>query len=55
MLKWLWKGALALAVLVVLIIGGGFGYRAWRQHQGEALLRIATPNGVDDALFVDVG
>src|SRR5262245_26945396 len=55
MLKWLWKGVLALVLLVGLVVGGGLGYRAWRQHEGEALLRIATPNGIDDALFVEIG
>src|SRR5688572_25403101 len=55
MLKWLWKGALALVILVALVVGGGLGYRAWLQHEGEALMRIATPNGVDDAQFVEIG
>ena len=54
-MKWVWKGLLTLAVVLVLVVGGGLGYRAWRQHEGEALMRVATPNGVDDALFVELG
>jgi pimeloyl-ACP methyl ester carboxylesterase len=53
--KWLWKGALTLVLVVVLAVGAGLGYRAWRQHEGEPLMRIATPQGVDDALFVELG
>ena len=54
-MKWVWKGLLGLVLLLVLAVGSGLGYRAWRQHDGEAAMRIATPNGVDDALFVEIG
>jgi pimeloyl-ACP methyl ester carboxylesterase len=54
-LKWVWKGALAIVLVVALAAGIGLGYRAWRQHEGEAFMRIATPNGIDDALFVEIG
>jgi pimeloyl-ACP methyl ester carboxylesterase len=54
-LKWVWKGALAIVLVVALAAGLGLGYRAWRQHGGEALMRIATLNGIDDALFVEIG
>jgi len=54
-MKWVWKGLLTLLIVVALTVGGGLGYRAWRQDQGEALMRIASPNGVDDALFVELG
>ena len=54
-MKWVWKGLLALVLVIVLAVGSGLGYRAWRQHEGEALMRIASPNGVDDALFVEIG
>jgi pimeloyl-ACP methyl ester carboxylesterase len=53
--KWVWKGLLALIVVLALAVGGGLGYRAWRQHEADASMRIATPAGVDDALFVDIG
>jgi pimeloyl-ACP methyl ester carboxylesterase len=55
LLRWLWKGALALVIAVALAVGAGLGYRAWRQHEGEALMRIATTNGIDDASFVELG
>src|SRR5262245_22751765 len=54
-MKWLKKGVLTLVVVLALAVGGGLGYRAWRQHDGEALMRISSPNGVDDALFVELG
>ena len=54
-MKWVWKGLLALVVVFALAVSGGLGYRAWRQHEGEALMRISTANGVDDALFVELG
>lgn len=54
-MKWVWKGLLTLVVVLALVVGGGLGVRAWRQHDGEALMRIASPNGVDDALFVELG
>jgi pimeloyl-ACP methyl ester carboxylesterase len=54
-MKWVWKGLLGLVLLLVLVVGSGLGYRAWRQHEGEAAMQIATPSGVDDALFVEIG
>ena len=54
-MKWVGKGLLALVAVLALAVGGGLGYRAWRQHEAEAALRIVTPAGVDDALFVDIG
>ena len=54
-MRWLWKGALAIVLIVALAVCSGLGYRAWRQHEAEALMRIAMPNGVDDALFVEIG
>ena len=54
-MRWVWKGALAVVGVVALAAGAGLGYRAWRQHEGEALMRIATPNGIDEASFVKIG
>jgi pimeloyl-ACP methyl ester carboxylesterase len=54
-MRWVWKGLVALVALIVLTVGAGLGYRAWRQHEAEASLRIAAPNGIDDALFVEIG
>lgn len=53
-MRWVWKGALAIVLVVALAVGIGLGYRAWRQHEGEAFMRIATPAGIDDALFVEI-
>ncbi len=49
------KGLLGLAVLLVVLIGAGLGYRAWRQHQGAVAAAIHTPNGIDEARFVRIG
>jgi pimeloyl-ACP methyl ester carboxylesterase len=54
-LRYLWKGVLGLVLILALVIGAGLGYRAWCQHEGGALMRIATPQGIDDALFVELG
>jgi pimeloyl-ACP methyl ester carboxylesterase len=54
-MKWVWKGALTIVVVIALAAGIGLGYRAWCQHEGEALMRITAANGIDDALFVDIG
>ena len=54
-MKWVWKGALTIVVVIALGAGIGLGYRAWCQHEGEELMRIAATNGIDDALFVDIG
>jgi len=43
-----------LAFLVVLI-GSGFAYRAYRQHQAEKALAIVTRNGIDEGMFVQIG
>jgi pimeloyl-ACP methyl ester carboxylesterase len=53
--RWVWRGALALVLFVAVAAGVGLGYRAWRQHDGEASMRIAAPNGIDEALFVEIG
>ena len=53
-LKWLWKGVWR-SFSSSRSRSAGLGYRAWRQHEGEALMRIAAPNGIDDALFVEIG
>jgi pimeloyl-ACP methyl ester carboxylesterase len=55
MLTWFWKGAFALVLVVVLAAGAGLALRAWRQHEGEALMHIAALQGIDDALFVELG
>jgi pimeloyl-ACP methyl ester carboxylesterase len=54
MLKWLVRILGGLVVLVVVGVGAGFAYRGWRQHEGEEALRISSPNGIDEAMFVPI-
>jgi len=55
----IWKTAarILLGVLVLLLVsvGSGLGYRAYRQHQLEKILTIPTANGVDEGMFVRIG
>lgn len=55
----IWKAAklilLGLLGLVVSLIGSGLIYRAWYQHRAAKILTIATPNGIDEAMFVPIG
>src|SRR5262245_40140315 len=55
MLKVLLKCVAALVLVVVLVVGGALGYRAWRQHQNAPLMQITSADGIDDALFVEIG
>jgi pimeloyl-ACP methyl ester carboxylesterase len=41
--------------LLIIVIGAGLGYRAWRQHQTAEQIAIVTPNGIDERLFVRIG
>jgi len=54
MLKRIGKTLLWLGAAMVLTAAGGLGYRAWRQAGAERLVAIATPNGIDEGLFVAV-
>jgi pimeloyl-ACP methyl ester carboxylesterase len=49
------KGVQGLALPLAMVIAGALLYRAWQVHDGEKHLVIATPNGIDEALFVSVG
>jgi hypothetical protein len=44
---------LAVAVLAVLAIGSGLGFRAYRQHLGARALAIQSPNGL--RMYVKIG
>jgi hypothetical protein len=46
---------LSLVGLIVLIVGAGLGYRAFRQHQNEEALAIHTSRGIDESMFVKIG
>jgi pimeloyl-ACP methyl ester carboxylesterase len=50
-MRWVYRGLIAVAVLVVLAAG----FRAWRQHENEVALAIHTPNGVEEAAFLRIG
>lgn len=55
MLRVIGKTLLLLIVALVLLGAAGLGYRAWYQQRGEELLAIDSPNGVEEAFYVDVG
>lgn len=46
---------LVLAAVVLFVLLGAFGYRAWRQHQVAQSLAIHAPHGIDEAAFVRIG
>jgi len=54
-MRWVIRSVVAVVALLALVVAGALGYRAWRQHDGDALMRIDSPSGIDDALFVDIG
>jgi pimeloyl-ACP methyl ester carboxylesterase len=54
MLRFVGKVLLGLVLLVLTTAAALAGYRAWRQHETEQALAIATPNGIDEGLFVPV-
>jgi pimeloyl-ACP methyl ester carboxylesterase len=55
MLRFLGRSLLALAMLTALVLAAVLSFRAWRQHVGEIELAITTPNGIDEAMFIQVG
>jgi pimeloyl-ACP methyl ester carboxylesterase len=50
-MRWIYRGLIAAAILVVLAIG----FRVWRQHEIAGALAIHTPNGVEEASFLRIG
>jgi pimeloyl-ACP methyl ester carboxylesterase len=46
---------LGVFVLLLVSMGGGLGYRAYRQRELEQIIRIPTANGVDEGMFVRIG
>jgi pimeloyl-ACP methyl ester carboxylesterase len=48
-------GALVLLSLIIMLTGSGLAYRTYRQHQIAKTLIIATPNGINERLFVTIG
>ncbi len=46
---------LGTAALLVALMGVGLGFRAYRQHVAAGVLAIHSPNGVQEAGYVDIG
>jgi pimeloyl-ACP methyl ester carboxylesterase len=44
-----------LLALVATLVGGALGYRSWRQRRAAAAQAIRSPNGIDEARFVEIG
>jgi pimeloyl-ACP methyl ester carboxylesterase len=44
----------ALVALVVLVVVAALSYRAVRQHRIADKIRIASPNGIDEAKFINI-
>jgi pimeloyl-ACP methyl ester carboxylesterase len=55
LLKIALRSLLMVIGLVVVLACSGLAYRAYRQHEGEKALAIATANGIDEAMFVPIG
>lgn len=57
--KRVWKIAARILLIVfgllIVSIGSGLSYRAYRQHQLDKAMRISTANGIDEAMFVKIG
>jgi pimeloyl-ACP methyl ester carboxylesterase len=54
MLRLLGKILIGLVVAAALLVGAAAAYRSWLQHEGEQLLTIDSPSGIDEAMFVNV-
>lgn len=54
LIKWLITGVAGLILFVAIAALIGLGYREWRHRSVEPQYEIATPNGIDEALFVDL-
>jgi pimeloyl-ACP methyl ester carboxylesterase len=46
---------LGVIALLGLLIAGGLAYRAYRQHQNSDVLPIRAANGIEEAMFVEIG
>ncbi len=55
----IWKIAklttVSLLVLILILLGGGIGYRAYRHHELAKATVIDPVQGVDDVLFTKIG
>ena len=46
---------IGLIALAVVILGSALGYRAYRQRENSNALAIHNPNGIQEALYADIG
>lgn len=46
---------LSLIGLIVIVLAAGLGYRAHLQHVNAQAIAIRTPNGIDEAMYVEIG
>jgi pimeloyl-ACP methyl ester carboxylesterase len=55
----IWKitriALVSIIVIALVVVAGALGYRAYRQHQNRTALAIHTPNGIQEAMFVEIG
>jgi pimeloyl-ACP methyl ester carboxylesterase len=49
------RGVIALAAIIVLVILGALGYRAWRQHENALALAIDPKTGIEETMYVPLG
>jgi len=49
------RGSLAFVVFIAVVALAALGYRAWRQHANAQALAIRTPNGIEEASFLNIG
>lgn len=54
LIKWLITAVAGLILIVAITALIGLGYREWRHRAVEPRYEIATPNGIDEAMFVDL-
>src|SRR5580698_3833328 len=54
-----WKvtkiASLAMVGLAILLVSGGLGYRAFRQHQNARIIAVHSARGITDGRFVKIG
>jgi pimeloyl-ACP methyl ester carboxylesterase len=55
MLKLVLRGLGGLVLIVALLALAALGYRAVRQQQTARALAVATPRGIDEAMYVRIG
>jgi pimeloyl-ACP methyl ester carboxylesterase len=59
MVRKIWKiaklTALSFFVIVLVLIGGGLSYRAYRHHELAQATAIDPANGIDEAFFTKIG